>query len=113
MCNSVSSEVAAVIGEDAFTNLCAAFGGIGLYIAQTDACLSRLSAVIGEEAAQKLINAFHKQKIEFPKGQRGKIKLRNQSIGKDYAAKMPMRELALKYGLTERHIRNVLDSPNR
>lgn len=102
-----------LIGESAFDDLCAVFGGTPIYLSQTEACFSRLSTIVGDDAARKIINAFPTETIQIPKADSRKNIKRNQAIGMDCAAGMTQRELAMKYGLTIRRIRMILNSPNR
>jgi hypothetical protein len=110
--DSISQTLLDLIGEAAFDDLCAVFGGTKLSIHRSDACLMRLTPIVGKDTAIKIINMMNGEMIEIPKAQLARINQRNQSIGQDSAAGMTQREMAMKYDLSERQIRNILNSPN-
>lgn len=104
-------ELIALIGEEAFVNLTCVFGGTKLYVGASENMLRKLTIVVGEEAAHKMIRAYSGGWIAISKYTTPEIVLRNRRIVQDYDAGITLRELAQKYELTDRQICNVLKKP--
>ncbi len=72
---------------------------------------SSLVAVVGEEAAEKLIAYFSGEKYYIPKGDRALRCARNREIEYKYENGQTGRDLAQEYRLTERQVRSILNRP--
>ena len=104
-------ELIALIGEDAFIKLACVFGGGKLYIGATENTLKKLSIVIGDEAAHKMIKAYSGGWINVPKHTSAAIALRNKQIIQDCDAGFTILQLAQKYELTDRQICYIMKKP--
>jgi Mor family transcriptional regulator len=60
-------------------------------------------------ATLALSEYFAGSPVYFPTVRTGTITARNRQIMKDYQAKMPMRDMAKKYGLSAVHINDILE----
>lgn len=104
-------ELIALIGEEAFANLACVFGGTKLYVGASENMMRKLTIVVGEEAAHKMIHAYSGGWIDIPKYTSPELALRNRRIVQDYDAGITLRQLVQKYELSERQICNVLKKP--
>lgn len=100
-------EIKVVTGEEGAANLVAHYGGTRLYIPHTSKTDHLLCQLIGQEAAQKLSYEFAGMSVDIPRAAQMLIAQRNGLIAADRATGMSQRQLALKYGLTERTIRKI------
>lgn len=98
-----------LIGEDALTRLCIVFGGVKLYVSNSEQLRHKLEIIVGADAAQKIIEAYPGESIEIPNLKPLVLEKRNRGIFADRES-MTMRELAMKYDLTERQIRSILNN---
>lgn len=68
-----------------------------------------IEAILGRDAAWQLAQHLGGQQVYFPYWDKDH-KQRDRSIVRDRAAGMSYCELARKYGLTERRVRDILNS---
>lgn len=101
-----------LIGIDAAINLAVIYGGTYLFICNSELSLKRLTLIVGEENARKLIAEFKNETILIPKYAEASKKLRNEKIMADHDAGVNGRSLALKYELTERQVSTILNNEN-
>jgi len=84
------------------------YGGVRLYVPVKYDPGHPIAKLLGGESFLKLIDAYGgEEHFDIPKADRAMIALRNRRIREDYSV-MSQRQLALKYGLTERQIRNIV-----
>lgn len=107
-----NQDVLNLLGDDAFTRLCMVFGGTRLYIADSERSRQRLTVIIGETLTEKMITQYKGQSLNFPRLSTLEIEKRKQAIIADHQNGMSNRDLAMKYEMTERHIRNIVSSHN-
>jgi len=106
----VLQEIAQLIGAAATAKLVAGHGGTCLYITIAPKPGQALYQLIGQEDAQKLANEFGGMSVEIPRAVMLHIGQRNALIRADRAAGMSQSQLALKYQLTQRSIRKIVNS---
>jgi hypothetical protein len=111
--NNATQDLFSLIGEDAAARLCMVFGGTKLFIANNEASRQRLSVIVGEELAEKLIFHYQGTDLNLPKLAYREIRRRNQDVAADIAAGMTQRSAAMKYGMTDRQIRNISTASRR
>lgn len=104
-------ELIALIGEEAFIKLACVFGGTKLYIGASENMMRKLTIVVGEEAAHKMIREYSGGWIDVPKHTAAELAARNRRIAQDCDAGTTLRQLAQKYELSERQICYVLKKP--
>lgn len=102
-----SKEATKLIGCEMVAKIMAHFGGTRIYIPYQAKGKSALLKLIGVEAVMALIPVYGGQTVEVPKGEISAITLRNRMIGEDRKAGLTCTEIARKYRLTERSVRNV------
>ena len=107
----VFQEVCQLIGEEAIAKLVAEYGGTRLYLPTMIKPEHPLCHLLGQEIAQKLAGEFSGLSVEIPRAVRLHIGQRNALIFADRALGTSQRKLALKYRMTERNIRNILNQP--
>jgi len=88
------------------------FGGTRLYIADSERSRQRLAVIIGETLAEKMIAQYKGQSLNLPRLSTLEIEKRKQAILADHQNGMSNRDLAMKYEMTERHIRSIVSSHN-
>lgn len=110
---SVFQEIKEMIGDQATAKLVAQHGGGRLYIPGTLKPEHPLFQLLGQENARRLSGEFGGLRVEIPLAFMLRIEQRNKLILADCAAGMSQRELALKYHLTERSIRNCTRSTKK
>jgi Mor family transcriptional regulator len=101
-------ELIALLGNEAFAKLACVFGGAKLYVGKTENQKKKLTIVIGNEAAKKLVKAYAGGWIDVPKDAASGIDLRNKNIVQDCDANLTLNQLASKYELSQRQICNIL-----
>lgn len=106
----VFREVIQLIGEEAAAMLAAQYGGTRLYIPATIKPEHDLCQLLGQEAARRLADEFCGMTLEVPRAVISHIGQRNAMILADRAVGMSQRQLAIKYQLTERTIRTIINS---
>lgn len=77
-----------------------------------DDAMSQIIDVAGIDTAKKLVEAFGGDAFYFPKVESVIRKARDRRIAKEFTG-FNHRELAVKYGLTTRHIRCIVREVNR
>lgn len=87
--------------------LSAQFGGTRLYIPSNITSEHQLCRLLGQDITHLLSREFGGLTVEIPRGIQTQIAQRNCLIAEDRATGMSQRQLALKYGLTERTIRKI------
>lgn len=100
-------EISELIGMAATLKLVAKYGGVRLYVPKTLRPDHDLVATIGRELAEYMAERFGAEVLEIPKALLANVALRNVTIKQEYES-LSQRQLALKYHLTERQVRNIL-----
>ena len=103
-----TQELLNLIGEDAFTRLCAVFGGTRLHISNSVRSRQRLNVIVGENLADKLIFHYQGIALDLPMLSGLEIRKRHHAIINDRANGMSSRDVALKYDLTDRQVRRII-----
>lgn len=98
-----------LIGIDALTRLCIVFGGIRIYVCNSERMRRQLEIIVGADAAEKIIKEYLGVEIEIPNLKILALEKRNRGILADRES-MTVRELAMKHDLTQRQIRNILNN---
>ena len=104
-------EMEQLIGTKAVLLLVAKYGGVRLYVPQKISAEHELAKLIGIDAAEKLAREYGSSTHEIPKALLASIDRRNTEIKNEYKM-LSQRQLARKYGLTERQIRNIVTGGN-
>lgn len=104
-------ELIALIGEEAFIKLACVFGGGKLYVGASENTVRKLTIVVGEEAAHKMIREYSGGWVDVPKHTAAELALRNGRIAQDYDMGITLRQLAQKYELSERQICYIMKKP--
>lgn len=104
-------EMEQLIGTKAVLLLVAKYGGVRLYVPQKISAEHELAKLIGIDAAEKLARNYGGGTHEIPKALLASIDRRNTEIKNEYKM-LSQRQLARKYGLTERQIRNIVTGGN-
>jgi hypothetical protein len=100
----------ALIGIAAARNLAVIYGGTRFYFSESPHCLLRLTVMMSEESARKLIAEFKGATIEIPLYADAIKKERNEEMRADQDSGMSIREIALKHEITERGARMILNN---
>ncbi|MBP9871005.1 MAG: hypothetical protein KBC53_05845 [Nitrosomonas sp.] len=100
-------EISELIGIQATFKLVAKYGGVRLYVPKTLRPDHDLVAIINRELAETMIDRFGGEVLEIPKALLANVALRNITIKQEYEV-LSQRQLAIKYNLTERQVRNIL-----
>lgn len=106
----VFQEIRQFIGDEATAKLVARYGGTIIYIPIKLKCDHPLSQLLGEDTAKKLADEFGGLAVEVPRDLTLQLVQRNNLIQADRDAGMTQSQLALKYRLTQRTIRNIVNS---
>lgn len=101
-------EIADAIGVPAALALIQAFGGVGLYVPKRFDPEHGLCALIGPAALIKLIEIRGGEAVEIPRALASARAERDACMRRDRSMGASQRELALRYQMTERHVRNRL-----
>jgi len=104
-----NQELLNLIGDDAFTRLCTVFGGTKLHISNSERSRKRLNIIVGEENAAKLIFHFDGVALTLPMLSSLEIRKRHQAIIADAKSGMSHRDIAMKYDLTDRQVRRIIN----
>ena len=105
----ILQEFAVLIGLAGTLRIVETYGGVRLYVPKTVDGDHDLVKLIGIEAARKLAAEYGGElHMDIPRAVAATRAARDACIHADRAAGMTHRELALKYKLTERQIRNIL-----
>jgi len=106
------SRLVELIGLPAALRLVGKFGGVPIYIPQPSRVLAhgKVAQVIGLEAMRALAAAWPKEHIKIPRGAEYLRRQRAISIHRD-RDRLSLRDLALKYEMTDRNVLYVLARP--
>ncbi|AKH36878.1 MULTISPECIES: Mor transcription activator family protein [Nitrosomonas] len=105
---SILQEIAELIGLPATLQLVQHYGGVRLYVPKRLSEDHILITIVGEIAALKLVERFGGlDHFDIPKAQTISLALRNAKIREEKSTSS-VRQLALKYHLTERQVRKIL-----
>lgn len=106
-------EIERVVGKEAFEKLIAAFGGLELEVSSGvgSQYRMRIEAVIGGALGVKFCRHFDGNRIYIPKNEKSIKRARNQQIVNEYDSGSSVRDLSLRYYLSEKQIRNILGKP--
>ena len=103
-------ETAALIGLPATLKLVERDGGVRLYVPQTVPPGHALAELLGTAAADKLARAFGGgEHFDVPRCVIAARRARDEALAADYIAHHSYRMLALKYHLTERGVRKIIE----
>ncbi len=104
----ILQEIAGLIGLPATLQLVRYYGGVRLYVPKRFDPDHVLVKVVGHAAAAKLVENFGgEDHFDIPLARAAVLAVRNASIRVEYC-ELSQRQLALKYSLTERQVRNIL-----
>lgn len=106
----VFQEIRQFIGDEATAKIVARYGGTIIYIPLKLKCEHPLSQLLGEGAAKRLADEFSGLTVEVPRDLTLQLAQRNNLIQADRDAGMTQSQLALKYRLTQRTIRKIINS---
>lgn len=101
------------VGFDAAVTLVARFGGSRILLAREPGERDNLSLLIGLSAARSLSQALGPGLLEIPRCVSWVIARRDEEIAARHLGGETHAELAIRFNLTERHIRNVLAEQRR
>jgi hypothetical protein len=100
-------EIVQLIGMVATLKLVGKYGGTRLYVPKRVLTGHPLAALIGRKAADTLADYFGGEVLEIPRALSANVAQRNVAIKQEYR-QLSQRQLALKYNLTERQVRNIV-----
>ncbi|WP_052494015.1 Mor transcription activator family protein [Nitrosospira sp. NpAV] len=101
-------DIAGLIGLPGTLTLVQHYGGVRLYIPKRFDPDHVLVKILGAAAVVKLIEHFGgEDHFDIPKALIASVAVRNAKIKVEYG-ELSQRQLALKYDLTERQVRNIL-----
>lgn len=100
-------ELREMIGTEKTAMLVKMLGGTGLYIPSKPTPEHSLVEWLGAEIAQKVCAEFGGLRVEIPRMVELQRADRNARIAADRVAGLSIRQAALKYEMTERHVRNI------
>ncbi len=98
-----------LIGIDAARNLALIYGGTRFFFCKSQVCFKRLTVMMSDESARKLIAEFKGMSIDIPRYADAIKKERDEIIKADRDSGMTIREIALKHETTERNARMILN----
>ena len=105
----ILQDIVLLVGEETTAKLIAQHGGgAGLYIPVKINPDHYLYQLLGEEAARFLVAEFGGLTLEIPRAAVLQRMERNKKILADHEASMSHNDLAIKYQLTTRCIRNIV-----
>lgn len=99
-----------IIGLPAVLNLMGAFGGTEFWVPEKLVHNHPLVSAIGAEAAQTLCEYMARERIKVPRGAAIRREVRNRAIRRERQEGAKLAELALRYGMTDRQVLNILNS---
>lgn len=103
----VLQEIASLVGLAATLALVRAYGGTRMYVPKRFDPDHPITKIVGHEAAVKLVEAYGGlEHFDLPKGEIAVKAARDKQIRAERSGTTHAR-LAVKYGLTERQIRNI------
>jgi len=106
---STYKEIGAFIGEERAYALTRKLGGIEINISQRGRYTPMIEEAIGEDATRRLIEAFGGCRVAIPKNYRRRLHERNECIKRDRLEGMSSTALTLKYNITARQIRRIVN----
>lgn len=104
------AELVDIIGLPSVLKLMEAFGGTEFWVPEKLQHLHPLVAAIGPEAAQTLCEYMARERIKVPRGAAIRREVRNHAIRRERHEGAKLAELALRYGMTDRQVLNILNA---
>ena len=101
-------ELAAVIGRDDALRLCVLFGGTRLYFPHRMTADGQLARIFGIHQAQALSRAFGGLRLTIQAATTERCRERGELIRQLRRSGETVRNLALRYGMSERRIAMIL-----
>lgn len=98
------------IGFDATITLVAALGGTRQVLSAPPGPYDAVARLLGADAAARLVSAIGAGPLDIPRCLSWMLARRNEEICARYLAGETQAELALRFRLTERHVRNIVAS---
>lgn len=102
------AEIADVIGLDDAIRLCEIWPGVRLFVPKNVGAKHPIALAIGLVAAEKLAKRYGGETIFVPKAEAWRRQQRNAQIVEEYSGGASGRELALKYGLHENYVYELI-----
>ena len=99
-----------IIGLPSVLKLMDAFGGTEVWIPEKLNHAHDLVAAVGAEAAQTLCEYMSRERVKVPRGAAIRREVRNRAIRRERHEGAKLAELALRYGMTDRQVLNILNS---
>lgn len=106
---SVLREMSELIGLPATMQIVRQYGGVRLYVPKEIPADHPLMKLIGICNAITLADAYGGETLEIGRAEAAVREIRDTEIRQQWPA-LSQRQLALKYGLTERQVRNIVSS---
>lgn len=103
----VARDLASCIGIQAVLLLIAKYGGTRLYVPLDPKENHPIEQLIGSHSLMKLAQRYGGDTLEIPRALIANISARNVQIKQEYHI-LSQSQLARKYGMTERQIRNIV-----
>ena len=100
--------IAEIIGLPATLTLVRAYGGTRLYVPNRFDPDHPIVKLIGHELAARFFTAYRGEQIDVPKGEVAVKAARDRRIRAARADGQTHARLAIRYGLSERQIRNIV-----
>jgi len=99
-----------IIGLPAVLNLMEALGGTEFWVPEKLHHSHALVEAVGTEAAQSLCEYMARERIKVPRGAAIRREVRNRAIRRERREGAKLAELALRYGMTDRQVLNILNA---
>lgn len=96
------------VDRAAVVNLCRAYGGRRLFVAETP---GRLAEIVGDTAATLIVRRYRGEFLEIPSLVRLRAAERDQAIRNQHENGISVNDLARDHGLSMRRIRTILKAP--
>lgn len=100
-------EMARVVGVEGVRKLVDAYGGVRLYVPQSVDQDHPLAELLGLAAARAMSAELGGDVIDVPRCHLAVKRARDAALVRDAAQGMSQRDLARKYGMTERNVRLI------
>ncbi|NWO05549.1 MAG: hypothetical protein HLX50_07555 [Alteromonadaceae bacterium] len=104
------AELVDIIGLPAVLKLMEARGGTEFWVPERITHQHPLVDDIGTEAAQTMSEYMPLERIKVPRGAAIRREIRNRAIRRERFEGAKLAELALRYGMTDRQVLNILNS---
>lgn len=101
-------EVADVVGEEDALRLARACGGVETRVPRDHAAHHIWRSAVGAGSFAKLVHVFGGRLVSLPRGLHVASPRRRAEVLELHASGRTAREIALRLGLTERHVRRLL-----